>query len=86
MVIYLRLPWFVKVIIALEIISEPARRLPASFREAHAALPWKKIMGIGNVFRQNYENVVENDLWDTVHRDLEPLLAVITAAIEESQQ
>ncbi len=43
-------------------------------------------MGIGNVFRQNYENVVENDLWDTVHRDLEPLLAVITAAIEESQQ
>jgi len=44
---------------ALEIISEASRRLPESFREKHAHLPWKQIMGIGNVFRHNYDNVVE---------------------------
>ena len=71
---------------ALEIISEAARRLPASFHEAHSNLPWKKIMGIGNVLRHNYETVVENDLWDPVHRDLDPLPVVISAAIEELQR
>ena len=70
----------------LEIISEASRRLPDEFREAHAALPWKKIMGIGNVLRHNYEAVVEQRVWDAVQQDLEPLLAVISAAIEESQR
>ena len=43
----------------LEIISEAARRLPASFREKHASLPWKQIMGLGNIYRHNYDNVEE---------------------------
>ena len=43
-------------------------------------------MGIGNVLRHNYEAVVEQRVWDAVQQDLEPLLAVISAAIEESQR
>ena len=67
---------------ALEIVSEAARRLPASFRERHASLPWKQIMGIGNVLRHNYENVVETIIWETTHTHLAPLLAVVVAEIE----
>lgn len=42
---------------AIEIISEASRRLPQSFRVKHATLPWKKIMGAGNVYRHSYDNV-----------------------------
>jgi uncharacterized protein with HEPN domain len=64
---------------ALEIISEAARRLPPSFRERHGDLPWKKIMGIGNILRHNYDDVLETFLWDAVHNSLGPLLAIVTA-------
>ena len=61
----------------LEIISEASRRLPAELRERHASLPWKQIMGLGNVYRHNYDNVEEQMAWSTVQRDLAPLLAVV---------
>jgi uncharacterized protein with HEPN domain len=37
----------------LEIISEAARRLPASLRKRHPELPWRAIMGAGNVYRHD---------------------------------
>lgn len=67
---------------ALEIISEASRRLPDRFRERHSALPWKQIMGIGNVLRHNYDDVVESIIWETTHTQLETLLAVVVAEIE----
>ena len=67
---------------ALEIVSEASRRMPDSFRQKHALLPWKQIMGIGNVLRHDYDNVVETIVWETVHTYLAPLLAVAVAEIE----
>jgi uncharacterized protein with HEPN domain len=67
---------------ALEIVSEAARRLPESFRHRHAALPWKQIMGIGNVLRHDYDNVVETMVWETATQRLAPLLAIVVAEIE----
>jgi uncharacterized protein with HEPN domain len=61
----------------LEIVSEAARRLPASIRERHSGLPWRAIMGLGNVYRHNYDNVAEDYVWRTVQQSLAPLLAVI---------
>ena len=43
----------------LEIISEAARRMPPSLRERRPELPWREIMGIGNVSRHDYDNVAE---------------------------
>jgi uncharacterized protein with HEPN domain len=67
---------------ALEIVSEAARRLPDGLLERHASLPWKQIMGIGNVLRHNYDNVVETIVWETVQNDLARLLAVVAAEID----
>jgi uncharacterized protein with HEPN domain len=36
-------------------------------------------MGIGNVLRHNYDDVVETIIWDTAHNSLTPLLAIVTA-------
>ena|SRR5215471_204538 len=61
----------------LEIVSEAARRLPSELRDRHPELPWRAIMGVGNVYRHDYDNVDEDMVWRTVQRSLEPLLAVV---------
>jgi uncharacterized protein with HEPN domain len=68
----------------LEIISEAARRLPPSVRNRHAELPWRAIMGAGNVYRHDYDNVVEDIVWQTVTCDLAPLLAVAESELAGS--
>ena len=67
---------------ALEIVSEASRRLPDGFRGKHSSLPWKRIMGIGNILRHDYDNVVETVVWSVVHDHLGPLLDVIAAEID----
>jgi len=39
-------------------------------------------MGIGNVLRHNYDDVVETIIWETTHTHLDPLLAAVVAEIE----
>ncbi len=38
-------------------------------------------MGIGNIFRHNYDIVVDTIIWETVHEHLEALRVVIEAEI-----
>jgi uncharacterized protein with HEPN domain len=37
---------------SLEIVSAASRRIPKEVRDRHPELPWQKIMGVGNVYRQ----------------------------------
>ena len=61
----------------LEIISEAARRLPQTLRNRHPELPWRAIMGAGNVYRHDYDNVAEEIVWRTVQNNLAPLLVAV---------
>jgi uncharacterized protein with HEPN domain len=70
---------------ALEIISEAARRLSPELRERHPDLPWRAIMGVGNVLRHNYDDVAEEQVWRTVLEDLPALDRVVAAEIEQSE-
>lgn len=67
---------------ALEIISEAARRLPPEFLSRHPHLPWRALMGVGNVYRHNYENVAEDQVWRTVHESLPALLEAVSHEID----
>jgi uncharacterized protein with HEPN domain len=69
---------------ALEIISEAARRLPDELRARHPALPWRAIMGAGNIYRHNYDNVLETYVWQTLHDRLPELVAAVTQEIENA--
>ena len=57
----------------LEIVSEATRRLPKDLLDRHPGLPWRAIMGIGNIYRHEYDNVVEEIVWRTVQQSLAPL-------------
>jgi uncharacterized protein with HEPN domain len=65
----------------LEIISEASRRLPAEVkarhRHIHRHIRWQGMAGAGNVYRHNYERVLDQAVWDTVQGSLRPLLAVV---------
>jgi len=39
-------------------------------------------MGVGNIYRHNYDNVGEEAAWRTVRDGLPPLLAVVESEIE----
>ena len=65
----------------LEIISEASRRLEEDARARHPNLPWKAIMGGGNVYRHNYDNVAEAFVWRTVQDRLGEMIAVARAEI-----
>jgi uncharacterized protein with HEPN domain len=47
----------------LEIVSEAARRLSPALRDRHPELPWRAIMGVGNVYRHDYDNIAEAFVW-----------------------
>ena len=63
------------------IVSEACRRLDQGLRDRHPELPWRAIMGVGNVYR-HYDNVVEAFVWRTVRHNLAPLLTAIEQEID----
>ncbi|RAI39321.1 HepT-like ribonuclease domain-containing protein [Rhodoplanes roseus] len=61
----------------LEIVSEASRRLPSDLKARHPHIPWNDVAGAGNVYRHDYEDILEPDLWDTIHLPLDSLETVV---------
>ena len=72
---------FFALVRCLEVISEAARRLDPALRARNPDQPWQQIMGAGNVFRHDYQNVAAVLVWRTVRNALPPLLAVVEREI-----
>ena len=60
------------VVRCLEIISDATRRLTDDLKGRHSSLAWANVAGAGNIYRHNYEDVLNEIVWQTV-KDLEPL-------------
>lgn len=58
----------------LEIIGEAATRMSREFRESAPAIPWKRIIGMRNILIHMYEEVDEDQLWQTIKKDLPKLI------------
>ncbi len=50
----------------IEIISEASRHLPDDLKEKNSEIPWRKVAGIGNVIRHDYERIAPDGLDPTV--------------------
>jgi uncharacterized protein with HEPN domain len=59
-----------------EIVSEASRRLPDALKSRHPQIPWKRVAGIGNVLRHDYDVVSARVLWNLARNDLAPLETV----------
>jgi uncharacterized protein with HEPN domain len=65
-----------------EITSEASRRLPAELKARHPHIRWQGMAGAGNVYRHDYELMLDKAVWETVHGSLKPLLAVVEAELQ----
>jgi len=71
------------VIRALEIISEASRKLPEALKETYSEIPWQQIAGSGNIYRHDYEDVLERIVWETVHSGLADLEKAVKKELED---
>jgi uncharacterized protein with HEPN domain len=65
------------VLLQLLIIGEAAKRLSATFREEHPAIPWSDIMRMRDKLIHHYEDIDLNLIWKAIERNVPDLLAFL---------
>lgn len=70
----------------LEVVSEASRRLPAQLKAAHPDIEWRKIAGIGNVLRHDYDEIDAGVVWRTATVEIEPLARLVQSLLTGLQQ
>ncbi len=58
----------------VQVIGEAARTLSPEFREAHAEIPWRDIIGMRNRLVHHYFAIVLAILWEVVQHDIPALV------------
>lgn len=64
-------------------ISEAARFVPNAVRTRYPAVPWRRIVGIGNVIRRDYDEIDDRVMWDTATEKLLPLKEAVERILRE---
>jgi uncharacterized protein with HEPN domain len=62
---------------AVEIVGEAASRISLELREAHAEIPWRKVIAQRNVLAHEYGDVEPALVWELVTDHLPKLVAQI---------
>lgn len=58
----------------LEIVGEVANGISDEFRQRNPHIPWRKMIGLRNRLIHGYFDINLDIVWDTVLKDLPPLL------------
>jgi uncharacterized protein with HEPN domain len=66
-------------------ISEAAGHVPADVRAAHPDIPWRQVVGIGNVIRHDYDEIDDLVMWTTATEKLLPLKAAVEQMLREAE-
>ena len=69
----------------LSIIGEAAGQLSDETRRQAPSVPWTDIYGMRNKLVHDYFGVDLDAAWDTVQKDLDPLLQKVEDLIDEAQ-
>jgi len=67
---------------AIEIIGEAAAKISGSSKEQLREIPWPLIVGMRNRLIHAYDDINLDLLWQTVTRNLPPLIEVLEKIVE----
>jgi uncharacterized protein with HEPN domain len=67
----------------IEIIGEAVGYVPEEIQRRYPAIPWSRMRGMRNVLIHRYDEVSLPILWQTIQRNLPPLVAPLRAILEE---
>lgn len=70
----------------LEIVGEAASAIPGDFRTAHPEIPWRAVIGMRNRLIHAYHDINSDIVWDTVTRNLVPLIAAIERILADEDE
>jgi uncharacterized protein with HEPN domain len=65
----------------LEVVGEAARRVSEGGRAALPGLPWRQMVGMRNRMIHEYDRVDLAVVWETLERDLPPLIAALEGIV-----
>jgi uncharacterized protein with HEPN domain len=63
----------------MELIGEAARGVSKAFRDQHAKMPWKEMIGLRNILAHEYGRIDHDKLYATAVKDIPPLIAALEA-------
>ena len=69
----------------VEIVSEASRHLTDDLKGRHPTIPWRKVAGIGNVLRHDYESVAAPVLWTLARESLPQLCQICRQELTAEQ-
>jgi uncharacterized protein with HEPN domain len=67
----------------ITIIGEAARTIPDDVSAAHPGIPWQDMRDMRNVVVHVYFGVNNRILWDTIQKNLDPLVPVLKNLVEK---
>ena len=70
---------------SLEVMGEAAGRISSEMRMAHPEIPWSEMIGMRNRLVHGYFEVDLAKVWETVHRDLPSLIALIEPLVPREE-
>ena len=59
------------------------RHVPVGVRTAHPTIPWRQVVGVGNVIRHDYDQIDDLVMWTTATERLLPLKAAVEAMLRD---
>lgn len=66
---------------ALLIVAEAAKHIPPDLKARRPEVPWRKIHGLGNFLRHEYQKIDSDVLWSVIEDHLLPLRQAVEALL-----
>lgn len=64
---------------SMELIGEAARRVSKTFRDKHAKMPWKEMIGLRNILAHEYGRIDHDKLYATAVKEIPQLISTLEA-------
>ena len=66
------------------IIGEAVRHVPNEIIDSYPSVPWRQMADMRNLVTHMYWGVNPQNLWDTIHQDLPPVIPLLQQVLAET--